>query len=59
MQDLIARALNLATVRGATYTDMRVVHRQTQAVGVKNGIVESLSDDETAGFGVRVIVDGA
>jgi TldD protein len=59
MQDLIARALNLAAVRDATYADMRVVHRQTQAVGVKNGIVESLADDETIGFGVRVIVDGA
>jgi TldD protein len=59
MQELIARGLDLATGRGASYADVRIVHRQTQAVGVKNGVVESLSDDETAGFGVRVIADGA
>jgi TldD protein len=59
MRDLIARGLDLAAVRGATYADVRIIHRQAQSVGVKNGVVESLSDDETSGFGVRVIVDGA
>ncbi len=59
MRDLIDRALNLAQVRGATYADVRVVGRESQAVGVKNGIVETLSAEQTQGFGVRVIVDGA
>jgi TldD protein len=59
MRDLIDRALNLAQVRGAEYADVRVVGRESQAIGVKNGIVETVSDDETYGFGVRVIVDGA
>lgn len=59
MRDLIDRALDLSRVRGATYADMRVVQRRTEAIGVKNGIVESLGGDESIGFGVRVIVDGA
>jgi TldD protein len=59
MRDLIHRSLNLAQVRGASYADVRVVERQTQSIGVKNGIVESLADDGTLGFGVRVIVNDA
>src|SRR5450759_503219 len=59
MRNLIDRALNLAQVRGAAYADVRIVGRESQAIGVKNGIVESISADETYGFGVRVIVDGA
>src|SRR5512133_1637849 len=59
MRDLMDRALNLAQMRGATYADVRVVGRESQGISVKNGIVETISDDETHGFGVRVIVDGA
>jgi TldD protein len=53
------RALNLAQVQGATYGDIRVVQRRTQNITVKNGVVEALSDNESQGFGVRVVVDGA
>jgi TldD protein len=53
------RALNLAEVQGATYADVRIVRRRTQDITVKNGVVEALSDNESQGFGVRVIVDGA
>ena len=59
MKTLTDRALNLAQVQGATYADMRVVRRQTQNITVKNGVVEALSDGESQGFGVRVVVDGA
>lgn len=59
MRDLVERALNLAQVRGAWYADMRIVHRRTQVVEVKNGLVEALSEDESRGFGVRVLVNGA
>jgi TldD protein len=59
MKELTDRALNLAKVRGASYADMRVVHRRTQNINVKNGVVEGLSDNESQGFGVRVVVDGA
>jgi TldD protein len=59
MKDITARALNIAQVRGAAYADIRVVSRDTQRVAVKNGKVEALQQDETQGFGVRVLVNGA
>ncbi len=59
MRDLTDRALDLAKVQGATYADVRVVRRETQTIGVKNGVVQWLELDGTQGFGVRVIADGA
>jgi TldD protein len=59
LKTVINRALNLAQLRGASYADMRVVQRRTQNITVKNGIVEALSDNQSRGFGVRVVVDGA
>ena len=59
MKDLASRALNMAQVRGASYADIRLVERITQRLAVKNGRVEALEQDESLGFGVRVIVNGA
>jgi len=59
MKELTDRALNLAQVRGATYTDMRIVSREIQNITVKNGVVQELELNSTQGFGVRVIADGA
>ncbi len=59
MKDLTGRALNMAQVRGASYADVRIVERVTQHIAVKNGRVEALEQDESLGFGVRVIVNGA
>ncbi len=59
MKDFTDRALNLAQIQGATYADVRVVRRRTQNITVKNGVVEALSDNESQGFGVRVVVDGS
>lgn len=59
MKDLTARALNQAQVRGATYADIRIVTRLTQRIAVKNGRVEALQQDETQGFGVRAVANGA
>jgi TldD protein len=59
LRDLTERALNLAEVQGASYADVRIVRRQTQDITVKNGVVEGLAENETRGFGVRVVVDGA
>ncbi len=59
MKDLTGRALNMAQMRGASYADVRIVKRDTQRIAVKNGKVEGLEQDETQGFGVRVIVNGA
>ncbi len=59
MKDLAARVLNMAQTRGSSYADVRVVNRQYQNIIVKNGKVETLEQNETRGFGVRVIVEGA
>jgi TldD protein len=59
MEDLLARAMNLATVRRAQYADIRAVHNVTESLVVKDGIVESITLNDTVGFGVRVLADGA
>ena len=59
MKDLADRALDLASARGAGYADIRIGHRDSRSVVVKNGKVEALSNMESRGFGVRVLVNGA
>jgi TldD protein len=59
MQELIDLALDVARSAGAGYADIRVVERATESLTVKNGNLAEASSDRTAGFGVRVLVDGA
>lgn len=59
MDTLSARALETARIKGAQYADVRVVHSNEENFSVKNSVVESLSVNESFGFGVRVLVDGA
>ena len=54
MHELTDRALDAATSSGAGYADARVVLRRSQNVSTKNGSVDSVSDYETEGLGVRV-----
>jgi TldD protein len=59
MFDFALNTLDLAVQRGATYADVRVAERRTEDLGVKNGQAERVRSTEDAGFGVRVLVDGA
>ena len=59
MRQLTGLALDTARLHGATYADVRIVEHHEQIVGVKNGVVESLSETEDHGFGIRVIAGGA
>jgi TldD protein len=59
MRDLCAAAIDAATVAGAEYADARVVLKRNQLVATKNGRVERLTDAESAGIGVRVLLGGA
>ena len=59
MKDLIERALDAAERGGASYTEVRVAERETEALTVKNGALEAATSNVSAGFGVRVLVDGA
>lgn len=59
MKDLLAAALDAATSEGATYADVRGVESMIEALGVRGPTVESLDRNESNGFGVRVLVNGA
>ncbi len=58
MDDLLARALETAKLKGAQYADIRVVHTTEQSLSVKNGVMDGLSGGESLGFGVRVLAEG-
>ncbi|MCL0078944.1 TldD/PmbA family protein [Dehalococcoidia bacterium] len=59
MRDLVSSALDLATVKGATFAEVRVVERRSETLEVKNGAAEVVRYNESHGCGVQVIVDGA
>src|SRR5438552_12426307 len=52
-------ALDVATTRGATYGDTRIVAHRSRSLTTKNGKVSSASDTESVGMSVRVLADGA
>jgi TldD protein len=51
--------VDAAVGEGASYADARAVVRRSQGVSTKNGRVENVSDLESEGIGVRVLVAGA
>jgi TldD protein len=59
MRELCAAAIAAATGAGAQYADARVVVKRSQLVATKNGRIERLTDSESEGIGVRVLVNGA
>jgi TldD protein len=59
MRDLTDRALDAASAAGAAYADVRIECLERQVVSVKNGRPDGLVEDESIGFGVRVLVGGA
>lgn len=59
MNELIARALDAADQLGANYADVRVVERSNEQLTVKNGQLEAATSNQSAGFGIRVLLDGA
>lgn len=59
MQHVANWVLNVATTRGASYADARVVAQRSRALTTKNGKVGSASDAESVGMSVRVLADGA
>jgi TldD protein len=59
MKHIADWALDLATQRGASYADARIVDERSRSLATKNGKVGHASDAESQGMGIRVIVDGA
>ncbi len=58
-KELANVALNVARERGAQYADIRISRTLNQFVNTRENRVENVTDTETYGFGVRVLVDGA
>jgi len=59
MQEIASWALNVASLKGASYGDARVVDERSRSLATKNGKIGSAADSESLGIGVRVIADGA
>jgi TldD protein len=53
------RALDAARSAGASYADVRISRNRNQAVATRERRVQGVTDNETFGFGVRVLVNGA
>ncbi|MBA4159523.1 MAG: TldD/PmbA family protein [Gemmatimonadetes bacterium] len=58
VRDLAMRALDAARTAGAQYADVRVNRNRSRSVATRERRVTGIDDDETLGFGVRVLVDG-
>ena len=59
MREACAAAVDAALGAGASYADARAILRRSQSVGTRNGRVITLTDAETEGIGVRVLVGGS
>ncbi len=59
MDPLIATALDTARQQGAQYADVRLVSNREQRIVVRNGVVDTMTADESAGLGIRALYDGA
>ena len=59
MDTLIAIALDTARQRGAEYAEIRLVSNREQRIVVRNGVVETMTADESVGLGIRALYDGS
>ncbi len=59
MKDILYVALDTAQALGASYCDARIVHQLHESLIVKNGRPDTISQYETEGIGIRVLVNGA
>ena len=58
MKELADVALNAARMGGADYADIRISRHKEQGIYAREDHIQSVSDTESYGFGVRVLVDG-
>jgi TldD protein len=59
VRELLNEALDAATASGASYADVRGIETTSESLSIRDRTVEGLDRLESAGFGVRVLVDGA
>jgi TldD protein len=58
-EDRARRAFDTADIRGAQYADIRFEIVRSERIEVRNGVVASLADVSSTGYGIRTLVDGA
>lgn len=58
VRELLLHALDEATRGGASWADVRIQRVQRQSIATRERQVLGVSDDDTIGCGVRVLVDG-
>ncbi len=58
-KELVLRAIDAAKQAGAEYADARISSARSQNLGTRERRVTNIGDNETFGFGVRVLVGGA
>ena len=59
LRSLASVALDAARSAGASYADVRVSRNRSQSLFTRERRVQGLVDNETQGFGVRALVNGA
>ena len=59
IEDLMDAALDTAARSGASYADFRLESHRRQALEAKERDLERVTDSQTTGFAVRVLVEGA
>ena len=57
-RELAMRAIDAARAAGASYADCRISSARSQNIGTRERRVTNIGDNETFGFGVRVMVEG-
>ena len=58
-KELVMAAVGAAKEAGAQYADVRIGRYRTQGIQTRERRVQGLSDNETAGIGIRTLVNGA
>jgi len=59
LKELAHLALDAARSAGASYADVRFARNRTQSVVTREQRVQGMVDNETQGFGIRTLVNGA
>jgi TldD protein len=59
LRELAMLALDVAKTAGAQYADVRISRNRIQNISTRERRVQGLGDNETFGFGVRTLVNGA
>lgn len=59
MKKLALRAIDTAAQQGASYADIRLIQTTHESIETENGAVSQVVQEESWGFGIRVIAKGA